>query len=104
MLAKISQLMFANTGSHFVPIGSYRDARQVAGCLSDLCLRALRVLRGSNLAFLCALRVSVVSKSIYPTLLSPVCVAKGRSVYRTSNPPPAATAEVFERNDTGRSS
>ena len=65
MLAKISQLIFANTGSHFVPIGSYRDARQVAGCLNDLCLRALRVLRGSNLAFLCALRVSVVSKSIY---------------------------------------
>jgi hypothetical protein len=53
MLAKISQLIFANTGSHFVPIGSYRDARQVAGCLNDLCLRALRVLRGSNLAFLC---------------------------------------------------
>ncbi len=56
MLAKISQLIFANTGSHFVPIGSYRDARQVAGCLSDLYLRALRVLRGSNLAFLCAPR------------------------------------------------
>jgi hypothetical protein len=42
MLAKINQLIFANTGSHFVPIGSYRDARHVAGCLSDLCLRALR--------------------------------------------------------------
>jgi len=42
-------------------MGSYRDARQVAGCLSDLYLRALRVLRGSNLAFLCALRVSVVN-------------------------------------------
>ena len=54
MLAKISQLIFANTGSHFVPIGSYRDARQVAGSLSDLYLRALRVLRGSNLAFLFA--------------------------------------------------
>ena len=62
MLAKISQLIFANTGSHFVPIGSYRDTRQVAGCLSDLDLRTLRVLRGFNLAFLCALRVSVVSK------------------------------------------
>ena len=48
MLAKISQLIFANTGFHFVPIGSYRDARQVAGCLSDIYLRALRVLRGSN--------------------------------------------------------
>ena len=45
-----------------VPIASYRDTRQVAGCLSDLYLRALRMLRGSNLAFLCALRVSVVSK------------------------------------------
>ena len=43
-------------------MGSYRDARHVAGCLTDLCLRALRVLRGSNLDFLCALRVSVVSK------------------------------------------
>jgi hypothetical protein len=62
MLAKISQLIFVNTGFHFVPIGSYRDARQVAGCLSDIYLRALRVLRGSNLAFLCALFVSVVSK------------------------------------------
>ena len=31
-----------------VPIGNYRDARQVAGCLSDLYLRALRVLRGSD--------------------------------------------------------
>ena len=73
MLAKISQLIFANTGFHFVPIGSYRDARQVAGCLSDLYLRALRVLRGSNLAFLCALRVSVVSsKSIYRTLVPAV--------------------------------
>ena len=61
MLAKISQLIFANTGFHFVPIGSYRDARQVAGCLSDLYLRALRVLRGSNLAFLCALFASVVN-------------------------------------------
>jgi hypothetical protein len=58
----MSRLIFANTGSHFVPIGSYRDARRVAGCLSDLCLRALRVLRGSNLAFLYALRVSVLSK------------------------------------------
>ena len=54
MLAKISQLIFANTGFHLVPIGNYRDARQVAGCLSDIYLRALRVLRGSNLAFLCA--------------------------------------------------
>jgi hypothetical protein len=62
MLAKISRLIFANTGSHFVPIESYRDASQVAGCLNDLCLRALRVLRGSNLAFLCALRVSLVTK------------------------------------------
>jgi hypothetical protein len=76
MLAKISQLIFANTGFHFVPIGNYRDARQVAGCLSDIYLRALRVLRGSNLAFLCALRVSVVSKSIYRTLASTVCGAK----------------------------
>ena len=84
MLAKISQLIFANTGFHFVPIGSYRDARQVAGCLSDLCLRALRVLRGFNLAFLCALRVSVVSKSIYRTLVSTVCGAKGIGVFRIS--------------------
>gem|GEM_PF-1528735 len=90
MLAKISQLIFANTGFHFVPIGSYRDARQVAGCLSDLYLRALRVLRGSNSAFLCApcppsralrrggrVRVSVVSKSIYVTLVSRVLGAEG---------------------------
>jgi hypothetical protein len=76
MLAKISQLIFANTGFHFVPIGNYRDARQVAGCLSDLYLRALRVLRGSNLAFLCALRVSVVSKSIDRTQISKLCGAK----------------------------
>jgi hypothetical protein len=70
MLAKINQLIFANTGSHFVPIGSYRDARQVAGCLSYLCLRALRVLRGSNLDFLCALRVSVVSKMVDGTKIT----------------------------------
>ena len=94
MLAKISQLIFANTGSHFVPIGSYRDARQVAGCLSDLCLRALRVLRGSNLAFLCApcppsralrrggrVRVSVVGKRIFSTLASTVCGVKGIGVF-----------------------
>ena len=47
-----------------VPIGSYRDSRQMAGCLNDLGLRALRVLRGSNLAFLCALRVSVVNNLV----------------------------------------
>ena len=82
MLAKISQLIFANTGSHFVPIGNYRDARQVADCLSDLYLRALRVLRGSNLAFLCALRVSVVGKRIFSTLASTVCGVKGiRELY-----------------------
>jgi hypothetical protein len=45
-----------------VPLGTYRATRQVADCLSNLCLRALRMLRGSNLAFLCALRVSVVIK------------------------------------------
>ena len=77
MLAKISQLIFTNTGFHFVPIGNYRDARQVAGCLSNMYLRALRVLRGSNLAFLCALRVSVVSESIHRTLGIAVCGAKG---------------------------
>jgi len=48
MLAKISQLIFANTGFRFIPIESYRDARQLADSLSDLYLRALRVLRGSN--------------------------------------------------------
>ena len=53
-----------------------------AGCLSDLCLRALRVLRGSNLAFLCALRVSVVGKRIFSTLASTVCGVKGiRELY-----------------------
>ena len=36
MLAKISQLIFANTGSHFVPIGNYRDARQLADCLARM--------------------------------------------------------------------
>jgi hypothetical protein len=75
MLAKINQLIFANKGSHFVPIGSYRDARQVAGCLSDLCLRALRVLRGSNLDFLCALRVSVVNKMIDGTKITQVFIS-----------------------------
>ncbi len=32
---------------------------------------------GKKYSFLCALRVSVVSKSIYPTLVSTVCGAKG---------------------------
>ena len=35
-MANISWLIFANKGSHFVPIGNYRDARQVAGCLARM--------------------------------------------------------------------
>ena len=57
----------------------------MAGCLSDLYLRALRVLRGSNLAFLCALRVSVVGKRIFSTLASTVCGAKGIGVFGNSD-------------------
>ena len=67
MGARVGEYKLAYFRQHVLPIVA----------LSDLYLRALRVLRGSNLAFLCALRVSVVSKSIYGTLVSRIWGAGG---------------------------